>query len=219
MRGGRVKKKLIDNLGRQKWGFLRETAKKAKSAGVDPVTGLHRTGLEKYLEVIFPNVHDWVHDKGIAKAKVGTVGYRRWRPDYRSESRKLIVEFDGLQHYTDQKIIKCDAEKDVWYKRLGYKVVRIPYFIQLTNRAVKKLFGVTVDEPLFNVRFPSLGAGRGSPVNLCRAGINRMAREFAQFPDQYEINVKALKTHAGKCVRGVKCLESTYKKITQKTTK
>ncbi len=36
-----------------KWGFLRETSDLAKKAGKDADTGLHRTGLEDYLGVIF----------------------------------------------------------------------------------------------------------------------------------------------------------------------
>jgi len=35
------------------WGFLRETEAMAKKAGIDKDTGLHRTGLEVYLKVIF----------------------------------------------------------------------------------------------------------------------------------------------------------------------
>jgi hypothetical protein len=42
----------------EKWGFLRETKVMAKNAGIDKDTGLHRTGLEEYLEVIFPEVKD-----------------------------------------------------------------------------------------------------------------------------------------------------------------
>ena len=41
-----------------KWGFLRETTALANKAGIDKATGLHRTGLEKYLKVIFPQTND-----------------------------------------------------------------------------------------------------------------------------------------------------------------
>ena len=50
-----------------KWGFLRETAELAKKAGIDKDTGLHRTGLENYLEVIFPKINDWIHDKALGQ--------------------------------------------------------------------------------------------------------------------------------------------------------
>ena len=45
-----------------KWGFLRETKVAAHKAGIDRATGLHRTGLDEYLKVIFPEVKDWIHD-------------------------------------------------------------------------------------------------------------------------------------------------------------
>ena len=40
------------------FGFLRESREDALRAGVDEDTGLGRTGLEDYLQVIFPDVSD-----------------------------------------------------------------------------------------------------------------------------------------------------------------
>lgn len=37
-----------------KYGFLRETTKSAIQAGIDKTTGLPRTGLDEYLNIIFP---------------------------------------------------------------------------------------------------------------------------------------------------------------------
>lgn len=211
------KRKLVDAFGLQKWGYLRESAAKAKKAGADGLTGLHRTGLEEYLAVIFPDVHDWVFNREIDKANVKDAGYKRWRPDYRSEALRLVVEFDGLQHYTSQAVIEHDGEKDAWYRQLGYRVVRIPYFIQLTNTAVKKLFGVSVKENLFDERFPSLGSRGSFPPNLCCGGIRRMAKEFAQFPEQYAVNIKSLKSHRGQIQERVKMLEQEYnREVTEK---
>ena len=39
---------------KNKWGFLRETAELARKAGIDKDTGIHRTGLDEYLKIIFP---------------------------------------------------------------------------------------------------------------------------------------------------------------------
>ena len=52
-----------------KWGFLRETKELAQAAGIDKDTGYHRTGLEDYLKVIFPDVSEdeWVHNKAFGK--------------------------------------------------------------------------------------------------------------------------------------------------------
>ena len=80
-------------MNKTNFGYLRETQESAIKAGKDPSNGMCRTGLECYLKAIFPDVDDWIHDKPI-KLKG-----RLYRPDYRSESLKLIVEFDGMHHY------------------------------------------------------------------------------------------------------------------------
>ena len=192
----------------QKWGFLRETAEKAKKAGKDKATDLHRTGLEDYLKVIFPKTKDWIHDKAL-----GEVNGKRYkmRPDYRSEELKLIIEFDGLQHYTKPDIIEKDIKNDELYKSFGYNVVRIPYFIQLTDKAVKTLFDIDVSEELFDESIPSLSTkGEHSPAYLCPAGVKRMAEEFKKFPEQYKTNRDFLKEQNDPFRSGVEFLEKEY---------
>lgn len=186
----------------ERWGFLRETKEDALKSGIDKDTGLHRTGLEEYLAVIFPEVHDWIHNQVIPDSG------RKFRPDYRSEQIKLIIEFDGLPHYTDPQHILNDGEKTEFYKNLGYKVVRIPYFIQLTNRAIQQLFGRTIEEPMFNEKIPSLGKkGKNTPAYLCGAGIQRMKEEFKKFPEQLKVNIDALKKQNDEFNTGVSFLE------------
>ena len=194
---------------KNKWGFLRETAALANKAGIDKDTGLHRTGLEDYLKVIFPEIDDWIHDKtlGLINGKL----YRS-RPDYRSEKLKLIIEFDGLPHYTKPDIIEKDLKHTELYQNLGYKVVRIPYFIQLSNNAVKYLFDVDVSEELFNETISSLGIeGQNTPAYLCPAGVKRMANEFKNFPEQYKTNLDFLKKQNNPFRTGVEFLENEYK--------
>ncbi len=194
-----------------KWGFLRETAEKAKKAGKDKDTGLHRTGLDEYLKVIFPHVNDWIHDKQLGK--INGKLYRN-RPDYRSEKLKLIVEFDGLQHYTKPDNIERDIKNTELYKSFGYKVVRIPYFIQLTNKAVKTLFDVEVNEDLFDESISSLGIeGQNTPAYLCPAGLKRMAEDFLKFPEQYKTNIEFLKNQNYPFRSGVDFLENEMNNI------
>ncbi len=195
--------------GNEKWGFLREHSSKAN--GKDPLTGLHRTGLDEYLSVIFPNTDDWIRDQMFGEHN--GVKYRI-RPDYRSDSLKLIVEFDGLPHYQDPAVIIKDDKNTEIYRQNGYKVVRIPYFIQLTNEAVEKMFGVRVDEPLFNVYYPSLGGVemKHNPSCLCPEGLKRMAREFKNFSEQYEVNLQSLKAMNNEILSGVNYLIEEYNK-------
>ena len=171
----------------KEWGFLRETIAKAKKSGIDKDTGLCRTGLEEYLNVIFPEINDWIHDKTLGL--INGTSYRN-RPDYRSEKLKLIIEFDGLQHYTNPETIQKDINTTSLYESLGYSVVRIPYFIQLSNKAVKIFFCKDVEEKLFDETISSLGIeGKNTPAYLCPAGLKRMAKEFKRFPEQYKANV------------------------------
>lgn len=194
---------------KRKWGFLRETAAAAKKAGIDKDTDIHRTGLEDYLKIIFPEIDDWIHDKMLGV--VNGISCRN-RPDYRSEKLKLIIEFDGLQHYTKPNIIENDIKTTELYQSLGYKVVRIPYFIQLTNKAVKALFDVEVSEELFDETISSLGIeGQNTPAYLCPAGVKRMAKEFKKFPEQYKTNVNFLKQQNNPFLSGVEFLENEYK--------
>ena len=163
-----------------KYGFLRENKEDALKAGIDKETGLCRTSLLDYLNVIFPNIDDWVHDKIIPKEFTENKLYRN-RPDYRSEKLKLIVEFDGIHHYTNPDIILKDKNNTKLYQSFGYKVVRIPYFIQLTNKAVERLFNVKVKEQLFPDNIPSLTyKDRNTPAYLCPSGIERMRNELKQ---------------------------------------
>lgn len=187
---------------KEKWGFLRETTEAAIKAGIDRGTGLHRTGLNEYLKVIFPDIDDWVHDKALGLTVNNKVC--RKRPDYRSEKLKLIVEFDGIQHYTMPDRIKNDVLSTKFYESLGYKVVRIPYFIQLTNKAVKYFFNVDVKEPLFNENIHSMDKNdRNTPAFLCGAGVLRMIEEFKHHPEQYQINKEFLISQNDQFLTGV----------------
>lgn len=194
---------------KRKWGFLRETKEAAEKAKKDKDTGLHRTGLEEYLAVIFPEINEkeWIHDEPIPGLK------KRIRPDYRCESLKLIIEFDGLQHYTNPGRIRADKENDMVYENLGYKVVRIPYFIQLTNEVIEQLFDRKVTESMFDPNVPSIGVGgRNTPAYCCPAGIKRMAKDFKKFPQQYEVNLRALQDMDDDFLSGVTLLLDEYSK-------
>lgn len=203
----------ISEKNAKQWGFLRETTELAIKAGIDKDTGVPRTGLDVYLDAIFPNVKDWVHDECL-----GYVNGRfcRKRPDYRSETLKMIVEFDGIQHYQNPRRISLDMANIVFYESLGYKVIRIPYFIQLSRDAVKILFDIDVGFELFDDSIPSLGPkGDDTPAFLCNAGIIRMAKDFKRFPKQYRANIEFLKScdEADQYLIEWKLLEEAYLRL------
>lgn len=94
--------------------------------------------LSEVLSLICPN-KEFVKDKVVPNSGVRT------RPDYRNDDLMLIVEFDGNHHYQVSKKIKNEINKTKLYEEMGYNVVRIPYFIQISSQTIKHLFGVDMD--------------------------------------------------------------------------
>lgn len=76
----------MKNKKMNKWGFLRETTEMAKKAGKDKETGLHRTGLDIYLKVIFPHINDWIHDKTLGEVN-GKVYKSRSEIEFRKKTK------------------------------------------------------------------------------------------------------------------------------------
>lgn len=177
-----------------KWKYLRETDKKYFDC--------HRnTPLNEYIEHIFPNVV-WVYDAAMkmdiikSRAAGRDVPYRRYRPDARCEELNLIVEFDGVAHYQDQKVVLQDIERDKWFNDLGYKVVRIPYWIQLSKQVIKELFGVNIDEPMCELPYsfydpdsndPGLSISVGS---MAEAGRDRFIAQYNKFSKDIQCQIR-----------------------------
>ena len=129
----------------------------------------------------------------------------------------MIVEFDGIQHYKEPDKILSDSANTEFYKSLGYKVVRIPYFIQLSKKAIKDFFGVETHEEFFDETIPSLGIKEhNTPAYLCASGVKRMAEEFKRFPEQYETNIQYLASANNEFLTGVSLLVEEYNKIRSK---
>ena len=123
----------------------------------------------------------------------------------------MIVEFDGFSHYKQPEVIKKDYESKLFFENMGYSVVRIPYFIQLSKDAVKVLFGVELVHELFDERIPSLGVkGKNTPAFLCGAGVKRMVEEFKLFPEQYKANLDFLEQEKDEFLSGASLLRMLH---------
>ena len=165
-----------------RWKYLRENDQKFFNTD-------RNTSLKMYLDFLFPD-NDFVYDKTIPKSIQESRfcnNYRRYRPDARSEKLNLIVEFDGIQHYQNLKSVLNDRERDLWTARLGYKTIRIPYWLQLSKVNVKYLFNIDVDD-LCELKYgmfdsPDNDYGLSiSPASYCLLGIDRFVSQFALLP-------------------------------------
>jgi len=122
--------------------------------------------LHDLLRFIYPD-SSWVIDKPVPGSLHKTL-----RPDYRCDDLKMIVEFDGYGHFYNSDTIVRDRLKDTCYLTMGYKVVRIPYFIQPSTITLKLWFDVDIE---YQQRFPHGFIDKKSylPANYCWLGIGR----------------------------------------------
>lgn len=108
---------------------------------------------------------------------------RRFRPDYRSERYRVIVEFDGDQHYQRAVHVIEDARRDTVLADAGYRVIRIPYFVQLTAPVIWRLFGDQIADSSPFKDFPHgfIANTVIFPADFCELGIARFERDLNQF--------------------------------------
>jgi hypothetical protein len=134
---------------------------------------LTESNLIEYLDIIYPN-KTWVHNKQFLNYK--------FRPDYRNDVLKIAIEFDGYQHYTKANIINRDKEKDRIYKKEGYKVIRIPYFVQLDSEVINNLFNIEIE---LATKYPHGFIANNNtmilPADYCELGIKRFKEDLKRF--------------------------------------
>lgn len=171
-----------------KWKYLRET--NAKYFDIS-----RNTSLCDYLSAIFPH-SDFVYNtsvpKEIIQCRNSNAKYRRYRPDARCENLNLIVEFDGVNHYQDTEVVLADYDRDIYFTDLGYRVVRIPYWIQLSNDLIHHLFNISVKEPMCDLIYSFYDSKSPisiCPGNMCKAGQVRFITEFTKLPKNLQKNV------------------------------
>ena len=187
----------VNDIKNMRWKYLRESNKKYFNPD-------RNTSLKDYLEYMFQG-HEFVYDQQIPKDVVSsrnsTMKYRKFRPDARCEELGLIVEFDGVTHYQDLKICLSDINRDIYLTTLGYKIVRIPYWIQLSNAVIHHLFNdfdeyltigddpmCTLDRSFFDVDKSVIDIGISLGA-MCSAGHERFINEVQQFCPHIQMQV------------------------------
>lgn len=114
-------------------------------------------------------------------------GRQRWDMIYVGVRGKVAVEFDGPTHYQDTLTIKDDRYKDELAKQGGYQVVRVPYWIQLTNETLGHYFGLEADVVQ---DFPhGFITTKVFPASFCEFGIARFERELKSLPNVVRLAV------------------------------
>lgn len=120
------------------------------------------------------------------------------KPDFRIESInlkgkeiKLIIEFDGAQHYTKALEVLKDEKKNELYKEEGYKVIRFPYYIQLSKEIVDHYFGEGLDfDDSYKHGFVDSKATL--PSDFCEIGMNRFMSEIKCYYEMSSVITKSI---------------------------
>jgi hypothetical protein len=84
--------------------------------------------------------------------------------------------------------LKVDTEKDAVAEELRYRVVRIPYWVQLTTETLQYYFGL---EEKIEQDFPhGFIATKIFPASYSELGVERFERELWDLPENTRIAVK-----------------------------
>lgn len=113
---------------------------------------------------------------------------RRFDFGFINDGIKTLVEFDGAQHYTDALQIKIDREKDLLALRNNYKLIRIPYWVQLTSETLNYYFSIKHDV------FQSYPHGFIDdkailPASFCELGVYRFYDEYTKLPKSIQLSI------------------------------
>ncbi len=122
---------------------------------------------------------------------------RRWDMAFKLDSTTFVIEYDGDEHYRNSLKIKTDMEKDESARKLGYQVVRVPYWIQINSEMLKHYFGI---ENEVEQDFPhGFITTKVFPASFCEKGIQRFQAELANLPIKVKDDVlQSLKVQAKK---------------------
>ncbi len=143
---------------------------------------LVQSKLEAALQQIV-GVQNW---KGREVNVPGT--HRRWDMAYELNNLTTVVEFDGDAHYWNSLKIKVDKEKDQAAYDLGYRAVRIPYWVQLTTETLDFYFGLHAK---IQQDFPhGFISTKIFPASFSELGVERFERELLELPPKVNESVR-----------------------------
>lgn len=129
--------------------------------------------LKNFLVILFPT-NTFEHNKQVPNSGMKT------RPDFRCDELKLIVEFDGDKHYCEASKIISEENKNNHYARMGYKIVRIPYFVQISTEVIKCLFNLNFNcDQKYDHGFISENVIM--PCDYCELGIQKFKNDLKRF--------------------------------------
>ena len=133
---------------------------------------LTEQSLQDILTLIYNK--EFIRDKKVPNSNILN------RPDYRNDELMIIVEFDGYGHYTNPQIIINDIKKDNCYKDMGYTIIRIPYYVQISTETIKHLFNKDI-EYIQTYKHGFIDKKVIYPAQFCELGVIKLLEDLERF--------------------------------------
>jgi uncharacterized protein (DUF433 family) len=121
----------------------------------------------------------------------------RWDFKYETRSERVLVEYDGDEHYRNTTVIRVDRAKGKLAVERGFRTFSFPYWLQLDAFTLKHFFGfyahIVQDFPHGFITTKLF------PASFCELGVERFREEFSRLPSQLQqAVVKSLRERADK---------------------
>ena len=147
--------------------------------------------LKELLETLNENKLEILHNRKVPES------FLRNRPDF-IINKKFIIEFDGYRHYNNSKNIIKDIETEKDWNELGYKIFRIPYFIQIRSdikEIISKVLNIDISKIIENDYKSGFWDEKALlPADFCELGIQRFKKDLEIFKDyHYSEVIESLK--------------------------
>lgn len=155
----------------------------------------NESSLSEYLEYIFPDteiIYDSIIPKEIQEERCRlhnlNIEFKRYRPDARIESESIIVEFYGINHFQSPSRILHDWVKESYLEDLGYKVITIPFYVQLTKDMIKFYFNKDVQEGskvksgFYSTTKDKTKLNPNCPASFSSLGYRRFLMDLEEYP-------------------------------------
>jgi hypothetical protein len=104
----------------------------------------------------------------------------RWDIKYERERERVLVEYNGDEHYRNTLVIRSDRIKAKIASDHGFRTVSFPYWLQLDSFTLKHFFGF---EAQIVQDFPhGFITTKLFPASFCELGIQRFREELFRLP-------------------------------------
>lgn len=150
--------------------------------------GLTKKELGTILKKTVPELI-YVYDKAVpGMSLIGA------RPDYRCEELSIILEMNGFHHYCSPQQLLCDDKKNKdWHINLGYRIVNIPYFVQMCDELMSMITKGHATKYEQKFRHGFIGKKIMLPSCFCERGVQRFKQDLETYSFAKEGIIQSLR--------------------------